>query len=540
MSWDDLPETEIKLTSALERFSWTGVRELCARLVKKISAEETPLPERDARRLLGKLRRKRQFQHMTSVAEALIQSGQRTPQIRRLYSQALIDQGILTASEFVLQSIIQEAQSSVEVVEAHGLIGRIYKQLYVNSRLSGGVGRRMHLECALKEYFSAYELARDQNLWHGINAVALLDRARRDRVVLQGSTDPSVIAHEIIETLNIRQQQATDADALPYWDLATGVEAHIALGQLKEAEKKTLEYVNHPNVDAFEIGSTLRQLTEVWQLTDREQPGSSILPTLRAALLRHEAGTVDLTTDKICEEMRVVDTARHDLERTFGSDRTQSLRWYRTGLERCQSIARVERRDGKAFGTGWLVDGGEFFNDQERRLLLLTNAHVLSENEPKALRPNDATINFQVLGQRYDVESIVWSSPVADYDATFVSLKGDTSRLSAVPISPDPIQIDDPPPRMYVIGHPGGRELEFSLQDNYFLGCKGRLVHYRSPTEPGSSGSPVFEPLAWRAVALHHAGKYQMDRIDGILGKYEANEGIAICAIREATRAQKT
>jgi hypothetical protein len=50
----------------------------------------------------------------------------------------------------------------------------------------------------------------------------------------------------------------------------------------------------------------------------------------------------------------------------------------------------------------------------------------------------------------------------------------------------------------------------------------------------------VFEPLAWRAVALHHAGKYQMDRIDGILGKYEANEGIAICAIREATRAQKT
>jgi V8-like Glu-specific endopeptidase len=60
-------------------------------------------------------------------------------------------------------------------------------------------------------------------------------------------------------------------------------------------------------------------------------------------------------------------------------------------------------------------------------------------------------------------------------------------------------------------------------------------VHYRTPTEPGNSGSPVFDDL-WRLVAFHHAGKSDMRKLNGKPGTYEANEGINILAIVEETK----
>ena len=94
----------------------------------------------------------------------------------------------------------------------------------------------------------------------------------------------------------------------------------------------------------------------------------------------------------------------------------------------------------------------------------------------------------------------------------------------------------EPPPRLYIIGHPSGRDLELSLQDNHLLACNEKVLHYRTPTEPGSSGSPVFEPDDWRVVALHHKGNEEMKRIDGQEGTYQANEGISILDLQKSTR----
>jgi len=553
MAWDNIGEVEGQLSDALTQFNWSEVAAICRQLIGRINSEETQLPERDAKRLLQKLRRKRQFQQMALLAEALIQSGQRSPQIRRQYAQALIDQGILTAPEVVLQAIIQDSQGVIgEEMEARGLIGRIYKQLYVNTTGSESDRNRANLERAINEYHYVYRLAPQQNLWHGINVVALVERARRDKLPLQGLPDASKLARDILATLDAREQGATEA--LPSWDVATALEALIALDsygkiddrvytvetgrgmqtdiRVSKAEAKALEYGNSLDADAFEIASTLRQLTEVWQLNDREPPGSKLMPILRAALLRREAGAMKLDPKRIQQEKRAVE----DLERVFGPDRTQTLKWYKKGLGRCASIGRVERVDGKGFGTGWLVKASDFFPEQNARLLLLTNAHVLSRDEPKALKPEQARVNFQVQEKIFEMDRIVWSSPVQDLDATFVSLKGDVPGAEPLPVDLNPVEMDEPPPRMYIIGHPGGRDLEFSLQDNHLVGCNERLLHYRSPTEPGSSGSPVFEPLDWNVVALHHAGKFQMDRIDGVPGTYEANEGISILAIQKATR----
>ncbi|MFL6214549.1 MAG: hypothetical protein ACJ74J_11745 [Blastocatellia bacterium] len=37
-------------------------------------------------------------------------------------------------------------------------------------------------------------------------------------------------------------------------------------------------------------------------------------------------------------------------------------------------------------------------------------------------------------------------------------------------------------------------------------------------------------------MALHHVGKTRMERLDGQPGVYEANEGIAVAALRQATK----
>ncbi|MGB7693504.1 MAG: serine protease, partial [Pseudolabrys sp.] len=88
---------------------------------------------------------------------------------------------------------------------------------------------------------------------------------------------------------------------------------------------------------------------------------------------------------------------------------------------------------------------------------------------------------------------------------------------------------------LYVVGHPLGGGLSFSLQDNLLLDWDQRLVHYRTPTEPGSSGSPVFDDQ-WRLIAIHHAGKSDMRKLNGKPGTYEANEGINILAVVEGIK----
>ena len=68
--------------------------------------------------------------------------------------------------------------------------------------------------------------------------------------------------------------------------------------------------------------------------------------------------------------------------------------------------------------------------------------------------------------------------------------------------------------RIYVIGHPKGGELSFSFQDNTLIALNDRLLHYRSPTDPGSSGSPLFNEH-WELIGLHHAGSNTMSKLDG-------------------------
>src|SRR6266700_7317144 len=113
MAWNDATLLESKLKIALNTFNWPEAEEICNEVIHRINTETDLIPESTAKRLLQSLRRKRCFKLMTSLADAIMQSGLRTPQIRRQYAQALIDQGTLGAAEVVLQSIVQDSQGDI-------------------------------------------------------------------------------------------------------------------------------------------------------------------------------------------------------------------------------------------------------------------------------------------------------------------------------------------------------------------------------------------------------------------------------------------
>ena len=536
MPWQDTPQLESRLKRALAAFDWPAAETVCTEIIDRIATDPDLLPEVSAKRLMQSLRGKRRFPLMTRLAEALLQSGLRTPQLRRQYAQALIDQGILAAGEMVLQSVIQDSQGiKGEELEARGLTGRIYKQLYVSNRDPRSPRNRANLERALSEYLYVYRLDPQEYLWHGINVVALLDRAQRDQVSLTGLPDASGLARDILQTIEERERQAV-VPSLPAYDMATMMEAYVALGRHDEAADAALRYVDSIDANAFEISSTMRQLAELWQLNDQEPPGNRLLPILKAGHLHKEGGMIVRDPKQAREEAASIGHAMTDLEAVFGTDRMVTLKWYKKGLEQCDAVARVERRNGQGHGTGWLVQASDFFPGREG-VLLLTNAHVVSPTpNPLAIFPDESQVNFQALGAIVEVEDeVVWTSPYTKLDATFLALKGQPS-AQPLRLHKRPVEIADPVPRLYIIGHPRGRDLELSLQDNQLLACNDTLLHYRTPTEPGSSGSPVFEPEDWRVIALHHKGGEEMRRIDGQEGTYQANEGIAILALQKATQ----
>src|SRR5947199_3191155 len=279
MAWNETDFLD-RLTATVERFDRDGASRLANELISALNQDET-ISAKGARKILQTLRRKCYFDLMERVAEALRQAGQDDAQIRRQYAQSLIDQGPDKVSKAIdiLESLVaRTADDPEENAEARGLLGRVYKQLYVNAvnadpKAAALRVSRLNLQRAVDAYHAVYVSDPEKHLWHGINTVALVARARRDGVALAAAPDDGALAREILATLQARGPR----EKLDYWDLATAAEASVALGRSEEALSSIEEYVKRQDADAFELSSTLRQLTEVWGLTIGTPPGSLLL-----------------------------------------------------------------------------------------------------------------------------------------------------------------------------------------------------------------------------------------------------------------------
>jgi hypothetical protein len=216
---------------------------------------------------------------MKVLAEALLQSAAGADaQVSRQYAQALIDEGSLAVAEALLAKLHADPSTRPdERAEAGGLLGRLYKQMYVDARRPDQARQQDNLRKALRFYLAHYEADPAVNTWHGINVVALTARARRDNVALPADLQRDERA--LAEAVLAAAEKVGDE-----WSRPTRLEACVALGRWKDAADLAGEYAaDEKTFDAFEIASTRRQLEQVWELSSGSDPGGSMMDELRAA-----------------------------------------------------------------------------------------------------------------------------------------------------------------------------------------------------------------------------------------------------------------
>ena len=495
-----------------------------------------------ALQLLSALRRHRRFAVMRDTAQRFQTIGLNGCRLVLEYGRALVECEELVASAALLASMPQaEVDVAGLATERSGLLGRVWKQRFL------AAGRDQPTRAAALRLAAAWyqtclaSSPPSERAWPAINLVALVMRARREGLDPGTKLDPTVYATDVLGL-------AHDGQDYSPWYLATFAEASVALGAWAEAETWTRSFITHPETDVFMLGATLRQFTQIWGLGADGRPGGDLVAALRTEVLRREGSSLLLSSSDI---QALAATPAVALQRVLGEQGTVTWSWMQMGLARAAAVGLVRRPDGRGVGTGFLVRGGDLDPALGDEALLLTNAHVLSDDprDTAAVSSTDASISFDAaLGSpAFRIGGVVWSSSVLELDACLVRLDPSPAIVPCPlydgPLPRPPAVAENQPPRLYIIGHPRGGTLTYSLEDNALLdhegppegqpGVPGRvLLHYRTPTEPGSSGSPVFDAVGWRVVALHHAGGTTMRRLNGAPGTYAANEGIWIQSIR--------
>lgn len=227
-------------------------------------------------------------------------------------------------------------------------------------------------------------------------------------------------------------------------------------------------------------------------------------------------------------------------ERLLGAERIQGksidfvgVSFLELARAAASTVGRVVFRDLRPVGTGFMV------SDK----LFLTNNHVIANEE--IARQSFVEFNYEldINGQpksitRFELEpdEFFMTDPVKQLDFTLVSIGkcvngvGKPSDFGYCPL----INSDD----KHVLGefvniiqHPEGDFKQVVLRENQLVNRLDRFLEYMADTNPGSSGSPVFNDQ-WEAIALHHWGEpTQVTTPDGKKIGRELNEGIRISSI---------
>jgi V8-like Glu-specific endopeptidase len=222
------------------------------------------------------------------------------------------------------------------------------------------------------------------------------------------------------------------------------------------------------------------------------------------------------------------------LEKVIGAVSTLlPISFLQTGVEKAKSVARVliKRANGTEAGTGFLLPNN----------LFLTNNHVIPDIETAKLAKiqfdyqKTAAGNDMVTSEfTLDPEPANNFATSKDQDWTAVRMKGDANgQFGAIQLTPATVQKED---FVNIIQHPGGRDKQIGMYHNVVTYSDASIVQYLTDTEPGSSGSPVFNSQ-WEIVALHHSGGMLVE--PGSRQPKLRNEGINIDVIIKGIAAAK-
>lgn len=236
-------------------------------------------------------------------------------------------------------------------------------------------------------------------------------------------------------------------------------------------------------------------------------------------------------------------------ERIIGTSKElQAWNFLPRGVRAAGTVARISIREmGRELpqGTGFLVSPRLLMTNHHvlpdeataRSCFVEFNAQVTIDNTPDAATRLELDPGaFFLADERLDF-ALVQIAHAADTPAP-----GETFGWNRLSVQQGKLVVGEP---VNVIGHPSGRFKEIAVRDNALLVRLDDFLHYETDTEPGNSGSPVFNDQ-WEVVALHHSGVPRTDGEGRILRKdgqvwrqgdgddavdYVSNEGVRISSI---------
>ena len=472
-----------------------------------VSVADHPLAELDA--VCEYLKHARQFDALGRVADAAIQQGH-DGRMWGYLVQSLLDRGISTAAQASIDAALQRNRlSPTERAELLGQAGRISKERYVRT------DDPAHLHQAIALYTQGVFAGGDR-LWLGVNAHALAHRGRRRGV--------DVAPLEIESERDLMKGARAKAESGDHWAIATLVEASLLVGLPVPVDTIVTQLAD---ADTFLLASLRRQLREVW---DRGDDHPAVMQLAEFAL-RQGAGEIEVAAGSFEKMQGTIEGTSGSFEKMWGPEKPIPLDNYHKGITAAGSVCSLLDPTGQHLGTGFALDGQHLHQQLAGRRVLVTNEHVVPMSGGVAVRPETLRASFTA----HDTEPVsgftgVWWSARNDLDiALLVSEQLDRSAVSSLqPARAEPAVYDGA--YVYVVGHPGGGGLQLSIRGNDLIDTDGIRLHYRAPTKPGSSGSPVFDE-AWQLVGVHHYGSDNLSALRHQTGRYKGNQGTMLSAI---------
>jgi V8-like Glu-specific endopeptidase len=544
--------------------------------------------------LATRLRNTRAFDDLYTLTSEMAANGMGTEWTRRLEIQALIELGAYEMALGLVRRMLANPESEATIPEAHGHLGRIYKQMYVDARKGRTKEEpetlRLYLERAYTSYAAVWNTQKTH--WHGVSALAIAVLQQR-----AGFARPDDATKALAEAVLASARAATEDK----WSLASQGEALLALGDYTGAAEAYSRFAGQKSIDPFSLASPLRQLEEVWEISGEDPVKGKAVRVLKAALLAksNEMGAENKGASTPASEMPALDVTfsrremqlaeqelspdpapatpgaagvvTRNLQKAFGDNFPLGGVAMAKLFRQASAVCRIHAmRDGvmKGVASGFAIKGDLLHASFGSGPVIVTNNHVISSRGAYgAKRFELCRASFvgedMVTEHMVEFDAVLWESDVEAHDITILSPKGALPAgaqplASIMPVGLGPRGMGDVGiGRCYVVGFPNAGDLAFSMADNVLLDheapancvvtadASGRVtcagapaspvrIHYKTPTLGGNSGSPVFDADHIALLGVHRSGAPDLPRLPPNTGAYAANEGVWIESIRQA------
>jgi hypothetical protein len=250
--------------------------------------------------------------------------------------------------------------------------------------------------------------------------------------------------------------------------------------------------------DALDVARKQDRLRVLLSVAASEPTGTAIRPTLDGLLA---ATTAASTQPQDAIDWKIPAAVTLGLERVIESESTLlDISFLERGVELSASVAKlvVTLNDLKRYyGTAFRIGAD----------LLLTNHHVLFDSVGAASTV-EAWFGYETAFGGAEREHTVMpcraDSIVGRADHDWAVVRTAAEMPAAAQIIPlNGARRPAPLDRVYIIQHPRGEAKKIGMIHNIVTDVTDDVLQYRTDTDAGSSGSPVFNEK-WQVVGLHH------------------------------------